>query len=66
MRFPEYVEREGRGVLQRIARSSGVSYQTIFHAKNGHPIKLYDVAKSISDAIDGEVTVEELCEQELA
>lgn len=66
MKLAKYVEREGRGSIQRISRESEVSYQTVWHAKNGQPIARYDIAKAISDATKGEVSVEDLCEVEAA
>jgi hypothetical protein len=61
MRLHDYARREGRGALARLKERSNVSYTTICAAKNGAPIKRYEVAKAISDATDGEVSIEDLC-----
>lgn len=64
MKFSAYIEREGRGSIQRVARDSGVSYQAVWYAKNGQPISRYVIAKKISLATGGEVTIKNLCEPE--
>lgn len=63
MKLAEYVEREGWGSIQRICERSGVSYPTVHGAaKHWTPITKYDVAKAISEATGGEVSIKELCE----
>jgi hypothetical protein len=61
MRFSEYVAREGKGVLSRVMRSTGLAWGTIVKASQGRPVT-YPVAKKISDATGGEVSVASLCE----
>lgn len=61
MNLTEYAQQQGHGALARIARRSGVSYTTVRFAAGGNPIKRYEVAKRISDATDGVVTVDDLC-----
>jgi len=67
MKLADYVEREGRGAIARISRESGVSYTTVHAiARHGQTLSRYDLAKQISDATGGAVTVEDLCEEEAA
>lgn len=59
----EWCDARGRGAMADLARESGVSYQTIQKvATHGQRVVRYDVAKAISDATGGEVTVKDLCE----
>lgn len=61
MYLSEYVTREGRGALSRIQRETGLAYTTVFRAARGRAIKKYEVARRISAATGGAVSVEELC-----
>lgn len=47
--------------MKRLERESGVSRQTLHHVITGGKIGSYLVAKAISDATRGVVTVESLC-----
>lgn len=62
MRFPEWVQTQERGALKRIERQTGVGYTTLMRLNSGDTIARYDVAKRISEATDGAVTVDELCD----
>lgn len=62
MRFSEWAKRQPRGVLKRIEREQGVGYNTLSRLMRGETLANYVVAKKISDATDGEVSVAELCE----
>lgn len=59
MLLKDWIAREGRGSRERLAREAGVSRMTI---KTGEDRKIsrVDIARRISDATKGEVTVEEL------
>lgn len=48
--------------MQALAERSGVSYNTIKSVRRGMKLSKYSVAKQISDATGGKVTVKELCE----
>jgi hypothetical protein len=62
MRFPAWVRTQPKGVLKDIERRTGVGYTTLMRLNAGESITRYDVAKRISDATAGAVSVEELCE----
>lgn len=63
MTLEEYVKKHGRGTIAKISREAAVSYQTIWLLVNRDlNLKLYDVAKRISDATGGQVSIKELCE----
>jgi hypothetical protein len=48
--------------LRRVSQRSGVSYTTVRRAAAGEIlIKNYDVARKISDATGGAVSVDDLC-----
>lgn len=61
MRFPEWVQTQERGALKRIERQTGVGYTTLMRLNSGDTIARYDVAKRISEATGGEVTIDDLC-----
>ena len=61
MDFPTWLERSGLS-LSEVQRRAGVAYTTALAVKRGEALRLYEVAKRISEVTDGEVTVEELCE----
>lgn len=60
MQLSHWVEKQGRGAISRIWRESGVSCSTIYEALRGAPISRYPVAKAISDATGGAVSIDEL------
>jgi hypothetical protein len=64
MRFPEWARQQPRGALKRIERDHGVGYNTLARLMRGETLANYTVAKKISDATDGAVTVAEICEAE--
>lgn len=49
-------------VLREVAKDSGVSFQTCSTTYRGAVLQRYDKAKAISDATDGLVTIQALCE----
>lgn len=61
MRLSEWAKLKGRGELSRLSHATGLAYTTVLAGVEGK-LKRYDVAKKISDATGGEVTVAELCE----
>lgn len=52
----------GRGTLTELSKAADVSYTTLHKVKGGMRLKRWDIAKRISDATLGEVSVAELCE----
>lgn len=64
MRFPEWIDKQPRGTLTRVARDAGVASSTVRLAARGELVRTYRTAKAISEATDGAVTVRELCEAE--
>lgn len=62
MRFPQWVARQPRGILKRIELEHGVGYNTLARVMRGEILTNYTVAKRISDATSGAVSVPELCE----
>lgn len=57
-----WLEGQGYGSMARLARAAGVSHMTIwFHVRRGYALS-YDVAKRISAATKGAVSIETLCE----
>lgn len=69
MKLREYVKQEAerraesqRKVLESLVVKSGVSFFTCSLAARGGLLSKYQVAKAISDATGGAVTVRELCE----
>jgi hypothetical protein len=63
MRFSEWVEEQPRGTLKQIERTTGVGYTTLQRLRAGERLSRYDLAKKISDATDGAVTVDEICSE---
>lgn len=63
MRLGEYIDQK-LGTVKGLVKASGVSYQTVKSARRGMLIEKYHVAKAISDATSGAVTIKELCESE--
>lgn len=62
MRFPEWVKQQPRGVLKRIEREHDVGYNTLARLVRGETLSNYTVAKKISDATGGAVSIAEICE----
>ncbi len=62
MTLADWVKDAGRGAMSRLSQSTGVAYSTVHNAVKGQLIKQYDVAKKLSDATGGLVTVADLCE----
>lgn len=63
MRFTDYVRKHGPETVARVAASSGVSEVTLRNVLRGMLISKYDVARRVSDATGGAVSVKELCER---
>jgi hypothetical protein len=51
----EYLERDGRGAVERLARAAGVARATIDNARQGRPV-LLEKAVAISEATGGVVS----------
>jgi hypothetical protein len=66
MTLADWVKEAGRGAMSRLSQSTGVAYSTVHNAVKGQLIKQYDVAKKLSEATDGKVTIAELCEAQAA
>jgi hypothetical protein len=62
MRFSEWVEGQPRGAMKRLERETGVGYNTLARLRRGETLRRYDVAKTLSDATGGAVSVADLCE----
>ena len=62
MQLTDWLRAKGRGELARIQRVSGVSYSTLHKVTRGTPVGTYEVARKISDATGGKVTVLALME----
>lgn len=63
MRLAEYVKSRPRGEIARLARVSGVTTSVLSELVGGHRLlSRYSVAKRVSNATGGVVTVAELCE----
>ena len=62
MRFFEWAKRQPRGVLKRIELEHGVGYNTLSRLMRGETLTSYLVAKRVSAATGGEVSIEEICE----
>lgn len=64
MRLRAWVKDAGKGAIARLARQTGISYQTIhaLAAAGCTQRARYDNAKRISEATDGAVSIAELCE----
>ncbi len=61
MDFPTWVQSQPRGVLKRIERDCGIGYTTLHRLKRGARLDSYDLAKRLSAATGGEVTIDDLC-----
>lgn len=64
MTFPDYINESPWGEIQRISIASRVSRVTLHGLMNGRVITQYNVAKRISLATFGRVSIKELCETE--
>ena len=62
MLLGDYIKKHGYGTMRLLANDSGVSYVTVRNATRGMLIKHYDVAKALSKATGGVVSIPELCE----
>ena len=62
MEFSTWVSKQPRGVLKRIEREANVGYTTLHRLMRGERIDSYSLAKRVSDATEGAVTVDDLCE----
>ena len=65
MTLTEYVDRHGGAeTLKVVARQSGISIITVRNVYNGMQLRLYEVAKAISQATNFYVSIPELCEHQ--
>jgi len=69
MKLSEWVTKEVKekksnktAVLKDLSENSGVSLVTLQSVAKGMPLSLYQKARSVQDATNQEVTVQELCE----
>lgn len=62
MTLDDYLKKH-RITARDFATTSDVSYNTIKSVRKGMRLKLYEVAKKISDATQNLVTVHDLCEE---
>lgn len=60
MTFAEYLRRAGRGAQRRVAERSGVSVNTVGKIARGRAAQRLDVARALSRATGGAVSVVEL------
>lgn len=63
MTLDDFLNRDDAPSMRQLAADAGVSYTTIKAVRKGMKLRLYDVAKKISEATGGQVRVEDLCEQ---
>jgi DNA-binding transcriptional regulator YdaS (Cro superfamily) len=56
----DWVQREGIGSMRKLARLSGVSYETVRRVVHGLHAPRIENARKLSAATDGEVSVEEV------
>lgn len=64
MRFDEWVRTQPRGTLERVKREARCSGMTIWRLKQRQTINDYAMAKRISAATSGAVSVAELCDSD--
>ena len=62
MTFHEWYQAQPRGTSQRLIRDLKIGPSTIARLNEGKPVATYALAKKISDATDGSVSVADLCE----
>ncbi len=62
MTFDEFMNQDDAPSLQDFAEDCGVSYTTLKSVRRGMKLDKYSVAKRISDATEGQVSIKELCE----
>lgn len=67
MTLEEYFQKKGAPSVRQFAKRCGVSYTTVKNVRRGMKVKLYEVAKAISEATKPApekrplVTIEDLC-----
>lgn len=61
MRFSEWVGTQPRGTLKRLERQTGVGYTTLQRLRLGQTLVRYDIARKLSEATGGEVSIDDLC-----
>lgn len=61
MHFREWAALQSVGVLTRLSREHELAYMTVWKATQGRPVS-YRVAKILSEATSGAVSVDELCD----
>jgi hypothetical protein len=61
MKLREWVKQHGRGELTRLRAASGVGWASLWRAKRGVAVS-YAIAKKISLATNGAVSIAELCD----
>lgn len=61
MTFSEWLTTQPRGALMRVEREVACSHTTLWRIQGGKPVTSYKLARKISDATGGAVSVDELC-----
>ena len=64
MRLSEWLEKRGWGSAAQLSYDTRISTATISKAVRGERIGQYRIAKKLSEATGGEVSIEELCDPE--
>lgn len=62
MRFDEWIRTQPHGTMKRLEHEMRVGYTTLQRLRAGERIRRYDIARRISDATGGAVTITDLCE----
>lgn len=60
--FDDWLAEQPRGAQAKIYREVGVSFGTMWNAQKRIPVKHYEVARRLSEATGGIVTIKALCE----
>lgn len=61
MRLRDWLDADANRTIQQLARDADIAYPTAWKASQGKPVT-YGVAKRLSAATGGEVSIDELCE----
>lgn len=62
MQLRDWLEQQPAGVITRLHHDTKLACSTIHKIKRGTMVPSYRVAKILSDATGGEVTIADLCE----
>lgn len=61
MRLREWLDADPARTIDKLKMRAGIAYPTAWKAASGRPVS-YAVAKKISEATGGAVSIDELCE----